>query len=75
MAYLVSIVISPIVTKLIFSATLDKVFLQYGIVLQSMEIAKNIVIPENFQSNCNKSGNTRSICWKKVKYLLTIDLE
>lgn len=75
MTYLVSIVINPIITKMIMNETLDKVFLQYGKVLQSMEIAKNIIIPENFQSYCHKSGNTSSICRKKVRHHVTIDLE
>lgn len=74
MMYLVSIIINPIITKMIMNATLDKVFLQYGKVLQSIEIAKNI-IPENFQSYCHKSRNTSSICRKKVRYHVTIDLE
>lgn len=43
MTYLVSIVINPIITKMIINATLDKVFLQYGKLLQGMEIAKKIL--------------------------------
>ena len=74
MTYLVSIVISPIIAKMIMNATLDKVLLQYGKLLQSMKIAKNIIIPENFQLHCHKSGNTSSICRKKVRYHVTIDL-
>ena len=59
---------------MITNVTVDKAFIHYGKVLQSIEMTKNVNIPENSQSNCYKSGNERPIGWKKVRYLLTIYL-